>query len=295
MRITNQMMTGNAIQYMSDNLERLNALNERASTGKQIQNISDDPGRAASIMSLKSTLQVNQNYIENDHVISDWMSATEASLKQMIDLSTRATNLTTQGVSDTNSTDQRNALAAEIDELLVNAVDIANTKHQDKYIYAGFNTKSATAPFQLDAAHTAVTPNDDTHSIQLDISPGQTITTNVIGRTTFSPFFQALIDARDALRSNNSANIQTALTGLQAAMDPLTNARTTNGARQRQVTLTTDAMTQTGTELKSLLSSKEDVNMAEAITQLTQQENTYKTVIQVSSRTLNITNLFDAM
>jgi flagellin-like hook-associated protein FlgL len=177
----------------------------------------------------------------------------------------------------------------------VQSVDIANTKHNGKYIFAGFATKSATPPFVLDAAHTAVTPNDDTHSIQLNISPGQTMTTNFIGRAIFAPLFQALIDARDALLSNNAANIQPTITSLQTAMDPVTTALTTNGARQRQLQVTIDTMESSKIQLKSLLSSKEDVNMAEAISQLANQETTYQSVIEVSQRAINTINLFDVL
>ena len=78
-------------------------------------------------------------------------------------------------------------------------------------------------------------------------------------------------------------------------MDPITTARTTNGGRMRQFKVTMDAMSQTQIELKSLLSSKEDVNMADAISQLRAQETTYQSVLEVSSRAINTATLFETM
>jgi flagellar hook-associated protein 3 FlgL len=295
MRVTNKLMIDNKITYMDDNLERLNALQEKIASGKQFQTMSDDPGRAASAISLRSSLQTNQNYIDNDAVVNDWLSANEYGFKQMSDVGTRAQTLILQGISDSNSSDERNAMANEIDQLLQQSVGIANTQNNGKYIFAGLRSKSAAAPFVLDAAHTAVTANDDTHSIQVDISPGQTLTTNFIGSAVFAPFFKALIDARDALRTNDSAQIQAAKTEMDTAMDPMSTARTTNGARQRQLRLTMDTMDKTKIELKSLLSSKEDVNMADAISQLKNQETTYQSVLQVSQRAMSTLSLFDVL
>jgi flagellar hook-associated protein 3 FlgL len=282
---------------MEDNLERLNGLQEKIASGKQFQTMSDDPGKAASAISLRSSLQINQNYIENDYVVNDWLSANDFGLQRMSDLGSRAQNLTLQGINDTNSQAERNAIATEIDQMLVQAVDIANSKHNGKYIFAGFKTKSAVSPFVIDAAHTAVTvnPPDDTHSIQVDVSPGQTITTNFIGSAIFDSFFKAMINVRDALRANDATLIGAAKTGLDTSLDPITTALTTNGARQRQLGLTIDTMEKAKIELKSLLSSKEDVNMAEAISQLSNQQSTYQAVLQVSQRAISTMSLFDVL
>jgi flagellar hook-associated protein 3 FlgL len=295
MRITNKMMVGNAVMHMDENLERLNSLQEKIASGKQFQTMSDDPAKAASVLSLRSSLQASQNYIDNDNVVNDWLSANELGLKQMVDIGTRAKNLTLQGVSDTMGSSERNALATEIDQIIDQAVSAANSQNQGKYIFAGFRSKSATPPFAINAARTAVTATVDTHSIQVDISPGQTMTTNFVGSAIFDPIFRALIGARDALRSNDSTQIQAAQDTLSTAMDPITTARTTNGGRMRQLKLTLDAMGQTQVELKSLLSSKEDLNMAEAISQLRLQETTYQSVLEVSSRAISTATLFETM
>ena len=293
MRITSQMSVDNAIYHMGDNLERLNALNEKIASGKQFQTMSDDPARAASALSLRSTLQANQNYIDNDQVVGDWLSANELAFKQIVDVGTRATVLGQQGISDTMSLQERSALANEIDELLTDSVNIANSQHMGKYIFAGLTSR--TQPFTLNAARSAVTASNDPHSIQVDISPGQTLTTNFNGQMVFQGMFNGLIQLRDALLSNDSTAIQTAVAVLQDSMDPINSARTTNGARQRQLKLTMDTMDKTRTQIKSLLSDKEDVNMAEAISMLNNQETSYQAVIQVSSRAMNLPSLFDTM
>jgi flagellar hook-associated protein 3 FlgL len=295
MRITNKMMADNSIGYMNDNLDRLNSLQDKVSSGKQFQGMSDDPAKAASALSLRSSLKISQNYIDNDQVVNDWLSANDQALQSMTDLGTKASNLVLQGINDTNSLSERTAMANQIDQMIDHAVMIANTNDQGKYIFAGFNSKSAAPPFTLNAARNAVTSTADTHSIQVDIAPGQSMTTNFVGTTVFNQFFGALVTARDALLSNNSTNISAAKGTLDAAIDPVTTALTTNGGRQSQLGQLMDSMTAAQASLKSLLSSKEDVNMADAISQMRTQETTYQAVIDVSQRVLSTMTLFDRM
>ena len=306
MRITNLMMTQNAISYMNDNVERINSLNDKIASTKQFQTMSDDPTRAASALSLRSTLQTNRNYIDNDATVANWLDANELALKQMLDVGTTASTLLVQGANDTLGQTERASLATSIDGMLTQAVDLANSKHMDKYIFAGWNTNSATAPFQIDTTTDPAPPavptyrmkvnnTVDTHPIQVNISPGQTLTTNFNGDTVFKDFFTGLIQAREALKQNDSTLIQNSMQALQKAMDLIGTASTTNGARMRQLSQTTDTMTRTKTQIMSLLSEKEDVNMAEAISMLKGQENTYQAVLAVSQRATSLPGLFDRM
>jgi flagellar hook-associated protein 3 FlgL len=295
MRITNKMTTENAISYMEDNLSRLNSLNERIASGKQFQTMSDDPTRAASALSLRSSLQANQTYLDTNNAIDEWLSSTDTALKDMIDVGNRAKKLMIQGANDTLSDKERSALAGEIDQMVQQGVDIGNTQYQGKYIFAGFQTKSAAPPFILDAAHTTITPPSDGNAIKVDISPGQTLTTNIPGKTVLTPFLNALIGARDALLTNNSANISAAMGILDGTMEPVYTASTTNGGRQRQLLTTMDSMEKAKIGLQSLLSATEDTNMAEAIAQLRSQETAYQSVLEVSQRALSMTSIFDVM
>lgn len=293
MRITSSLMIDQAIRNMNDNLERLNTFNQTASTGKQFQVMSDDPSRAAFSLQLRSTIQSNQTFIDTGQNTQDWMGTVENAFKQETDIATRAKNLLLQASSDTLSAKERSALGTEMSELVRQAVEGANSQHDGKYVFSGFlvNTPS----FSLDSSETVVTYQGDTGVIQQDISPGQKMTTNFTGSTIFSNFLASLIQARDDLLNNNKADIQNALSNLAAGLNDITTARTTNGARSRQVGLTVDRMEKAQIEIKSLLSKKEDANMAEAISMVQHQQTIYQTVIEVSSRAISAISLFDSL
>ncbi len=106
--------------------------------------------------------------------------------------------------------------------------------------------------------------------------------------------FNSLIALRDALNANDMPALDAALASLRGATDGVLDARTTTGARQRNLAATIDRLSATETDLRSLLSFKEDVNLAEAIANLQQQENVYRAVLQ-STRSVLQPSLFDFM
>ncbi len=73
--------------------------------------------------------------------------------------------------------------------------------------------------------------------------------------------------------------LRVAYTALQDASKNVTNNLTTLGARLRVVETTIEKNQNSTMELQALLSQKEDANMAEAISQLKNQEMVYQAVL----------------
>jgi flagellar hook-associated protein 3 FlgL len=295
MRISDQTATNNAIQYMNANKERLTALQNLVASGKQFQSASDNPARASASLTLRSSLQTGQNYLNNAGEINAWMETTDLAVSQLTDLITKATTAVTKGLTDTIGADERRtALAPEVDMLLENAISVANTSHMGKYIFSGYQIN--TKPYEV----SSVDPNTieyhgDTGIMQHDLGPGQTISTNVNASSTLSVLFNALVKARNALLNNDRSELDSSLSELKESTDLVTEIRATNGARMRQVDAAIDHLGKTNLTLKSLLSEREDVNMAEAIAMMQGQETTYQAVLEVGQRAISALNLFDVL
>lgn len=292
MRVTHRMITESAIRNMDDNLQKLYDLQEKASTMKKFKRSSEDPSTVSTVLTLRSTININQSYINTAQLSNDWMNATNEALEQMLDVAKRAVQLAQTGMADTEGSDERQALANEMNSLLTQAVDIANTKHLGNYIFAGFST--TTIPFTLNSDST-VTYNGDTGTMLRNIGPSQTITQNIVGETYFRNLFEDIVTARDALSSNDSAAIQSALGELESSLDLVNQAVTLNGTRQRQVKLSQERLESTQNDLDVLLSEKEDVSMIEIAALLKNQETIYQTVLEVSNRAISALNLFDML
>ncbi|HEY9077901.1 MAG TPA: flagellin [Anaerolineaceae bacterium] len=293
MRITNLMNIDLAVRHMEENQEKLAALRQKATTGKQFQYASENPSGASKVLELRGALTTSQAYLDSAHVADNWMAATEFSLGQMLDLSTRALTLSLEGLSDTNGNSERiNALGTEIENLLKSAVDVGNHTHENKYVFSGF--RITTQPFSL-SGNTVTYNGGHNEQIKVDIGSAQTITTNLDGETLFMPFFQALGAAATALKTVpfDSNALGAAIDQLQSSIDAMKNARGSYGTRQRQVRTAIDYLDKTQYEMKKLISYKEDVNLAEAISYMQLQQTTYQTVLEVSQRAISAANLFD--
>ncbi len=291
MRVTNQMMTESAIRHMSSNLEAINKLQEKVYNNKSFLRPSDNPAASSLSLKLNSSLTTLQSYQDTAANANDWMSATDYAFGQMEDTATRAINLVTSGLNDTMGADERkNDLGTELDGLIQQALETANSSEKGQYIFSGYQIN--TKPFSIDTDGNLVYSGDSGAMVR-NLGPGQTVTVNTQGDQAFQPLMKAMMDARDALDNNDTDALRDSLDALQKGLDNVTTYRSANGARMRQVDQVSDYLDQSKTQMKSLLSENEDINMAEGIAMLNSQQTTYQAVIEVSQRAISALSLFD--
>jgi flagellar hook-associated protein 3 FlgL len=189
-------------------------------------------------------------------------------------------------------------MSYEVDAIRTNLVSVGNTQSHGKYIFAG--TRTTTQPFSGPAAGPIAYAGDG-NSINLDVSMGTTVTTNVPGNTAFfgpggqgsnTDIFQAVTDLRDGLRTNNKALIQTAYTNLQGILGRVNSTMTDLGGRQAGIDQLKEAVSSFNLSLQSIKSTYEDADYPQVISDF----NTDQIVQQASLSTLarvNSQNLFD--
>ena len=315
MRITNQMMTDNAIQNMANNLEKVNNLQGKLASGKQFQVASEDPTRASASLSLRSHLQTIESYTSAAEMTQNWMAASDNAFDQLEQIAVRANNLILRGLNDSLSGSERaTSLAPEMQTLVDEAVEIGNISVNGQYIFSGYqvNDKAfalsdAAVPL-LDYQGNPFTPRTvaymgDQGNMQRNLGPDQSVTLNVRGDQAILGFLQNLIQASNALLQNNiqdtgnpatdPINLQSTLSAMKTSLNTLDEYRTSNGARMRQVDSAANFLEMVKLETKSLLSDKEDTNMAEGIALLSSQQTTYQAVLEVSQRAISALSLFD--
>lgn len=305
MRITNKLMVDNAIQNMSENLEKLSKLQGKLSTGKQFQVASEDPARASLSLSLRSNLRTMESYADTAEVTKNWMAATDNALDQLEQIAIRATNLIQRGLNDTFSGSERAiALGTEMKDLLNQAIEIGNSSLNGQFIFAGYQVNGKAFELVDDTAALTDYKGDpftpkvvnylgDTGMMQRNLGPDQSVTLNVRGDQALQGFFQNLVLASNALVQNDTVSLQTVLGGITSSLDTMDQYRTSNGARLRQVQSASEFLETMKIETQSLLSKNEDINMAEGIALLANQETTYNAVLEVSQRAISALSLFD--
>jgi flagellar hook-associated protein 3 FlgL len=317
MRITNLMMVNHAIQNLADSQERVSKLQDKIATQKQFQNASEDPARASASLSLRSSLRTIESYSDTAATTQNWMTASDDALNQLEEISIQASNLILSGLNDTLSASERAvSLGSEMKGLIEKAIEVGNTSVNGQFIFSGYQVNEKafelvdSATTIVDYLGNTVTPKvvnylGDTGNMQRNLGPDQSVNLNVRGDQAILGFIQNLILAGNAFTQNNIHNtndpltdpftLQTALSGVKSSLDTINQYRTSNGARLRQVESASNFLETVKIETESLLSQKEDINLAEEIVLLTNQQTTYQAVLEVSQRAISALSLFDYM
>ncbi|MTI80217.1 MAG: flagellar hook-associated protein 3 [Firmicutes bacterium] len=148
MRITNMYLSNHILNSMQKNLSGLARTEEQLATSKSLLRASDKPIMMGQFMSIKSTLSYNEQYNRNLDDGLSFLDMTDSTMGTMGNVLTKAKELALQGSNDTYNSEDRKAVAAQIDKLIDQIVDLGNSTVGGKYIYAG--TKNGASPFERD-------------------------------------------------------------------------------------------------------------------------------------------------
>jgi flagellar hook-associated protein 3 FlgL len=277
------------------------ALNqERIASGKRVNRPGDDPTGAALILDFGHSIQANEQSIRQADSALSFLRSTEDMVSTAINDLTRLQELAQQGATSTNGPSGRAALAKEVDALRTNLLALANTKVQGKYLFAGGQTQ--TQPFS-DSAPPAgpITYAGDNRSIDLDVTIGTSVSTNVPGSTAFygpggqgssTDIFQAVTDLRDGLAGNNSALIQTAATNLKSVLGNLNQVQTELGGRQSGLLDLKDTLSAFNVTLQGLQNERQDTDYAQAVTDFSSDQTIQSATLSTLAKA-DRQNLFD--
>jgi flagellar hook-associated protein 3 FlgL len=285
MRITHRMLIDTVRQNLEVNLRRLDTLENQLSSGKRIQRPSDDPPAVVRALGFREAIAASEQYARNLDASLAWVNATEAALGGIMDTVHRARELAVQGGSDTLGQSERNAIAAEVDQLVQHLLTIANSSLRGQRLFAGLATSSD--PFSYSAGPPAsVTYAGDTGQMRREIDTGVTVTINVNG-TFLPPIFTALLDLANNLRAGNTTAIRSSdLAALDTALDTVSTTRAGVGATVNRLEEAQQRLQEIEERLRGLLSSTEDTDLTQVISDFAAQESVYKAALAAGARAI---------
>ena len=151
MRVTMQTLYRNILTNLNRNNVDMNRINGQISSGKQMSKISDNPVNLVNALGLRTNISEMGQYQKNLQYGTNVIDAAENSLTQMKDLVMRAKTLAIQQANAPMTAENRADAAKEINHLWDQAIILANTSVNGKYVFGGFRTagytKAEPAPF----------------------------------------------------------------------------------------------------------------------------------------------------
>jgi len=258
----------------------MSKLQERISTGKNINRPSDDPAGARKILSLRSEdLRLDQ-YATNIQTATQSLDFNASVLQNTSDILQRITELTMQGVSDSTDQNGRKIIANEINQLLESVIQSANSKRLGRYAFGG--TETTTMPFvatrDSSGEISAVAYKGNRGKIEYNVGPGTNTVINQTGDEIFmtSRLFDTIIKIRDNLADGSITFARNELNNLDnASKNILTNIAKAGGIANT-LELTGNRITDTRLSLQEVLASTESADIAELVLKLTEQQSIFE-------------------
>jgi flagellar hook-associated protein 3 FlgL len=286
-RISTLMTQSLSIASVESDLERMTATQQQLSSGKQINQPSDDPFGAAQALDLTSTLSGIGDNISNVNDGTAWLQATDGALSSMNNSVQRARELLVEGANGTLSSSELGSTAQEIDQLIESVKSDANAKYANQYVFSG--TATTTSPYGSGTAGDTFQGN--TSTVTRLIGPGVQIPVNIdlsslLGSGTAAgdgKLLDVLRTASADLRSGNQAAIGTDLKNLDANMDVLSGLQATTGALSDRFQLASTRLSSLQVSTSQMLSNTTDIDYAQATSTYSTQQLAYQAALKVAN------------
>ncbi len=291
-RITQGMASSIVLADIQSASAKAVRLQEKLSSGKELTSAADDPYAVTRALQLRNDLAANQQYQRNVNDANSWHSVTDATLGHISNYALRARDLVVQGASDTLGPAARQAIIAELGQLVDSVKSEANSQIGGRYIFAGSAT--TTKPYALGSSDTYA---GNTDTMQREIGPGVTIELNEAGSAVIGDgsggLLKAIRDAIAHLTSGDTASLQTTdLSALASAHDGVINLRAEVGARQTRLDTAMSRLQEVEQTQTELLSKIEDTDMAKAYVEFSTQQAVYQAALKAGSQIIQ-TSLLD--
>src|SRR5690606_3598586 len=206
----------------------------------------------------------------------------------------RARELTVRGADGTLPDEARKAIADEIEQLIEALLQVADSEHEGRKLFAGFRVNMGGSVFTVEGQTEAKRQfryQGDFGQHVYRIGPQADLVINVLAAdaenaqdpsTAEKGVFLDALNALESIRYNLSGAGDptevgsTDLAALDDALDRLISARSVTGARTNRVEMADMRMKEFSINLRELLSKNEDVEIEEKVMELAMQEYAYR-------------------
>lgn len=295
MRIATTTASENIVRQIAHINQQQTRLQAQVASGLRITQLEDDPAAAGRVLTLNSELRSIDQFTNNANRALEISQSTFGSLVQLKHISDRATELGTLGAG-TQSSDQTNAYASELDQLLEQAVQQANSRLRNDYTFAG--TAVDTPPYTVTRdvttnKITGVVFAGNANQIQIPLSDTASVAPGADSTTTtgITDFLNGLVAMRDALEAGDNTAVTTAQTGLIATEDVFVSSVAQQGAIQMRIELNKSQQQDRSQNLQQLISSEVDADLPTTIVRLNQAQIAYQASLQSSANIMRISLL----
>ncbi len=281
MRISTQFMFESGAARMGEVQSAMVKTQQKIASERRILTPSDDPVGAARALEVTQSQSMNTQYAVNRQTAKSALSEVDVILASVTELIQEAKVTAIAAGNGSLGDGQRAAQATELRARLDQLVGLANSRDASgNTMFSGFQT---TAPaFSTDLLTGAVQYDGDAGRRLLQVDSNRQMAVNFSGQAVFQGGGQDLFQTLNALITQLdtpgtvglSAALATADAGFSLALDNVSSVRATVGTSLQELDSLDSAGADRGLQYSQILSSLQDLDYNQALTQLSQQQFT---------------------
>ncbi len=289
MRISTSLQFGRIQKTIEQSTSELSQRQRRVSTGRRVDQPLDDPVGTVHALAIRQQLQQIEQYGRNAREAKLFLQSTEQAFADIGEVLNQVRQIVTQGANDTLQPDAREALFQQVRKLQERLMQIGNQRvDSDRYLFGG--QLVFTQPFTL--VGTTLTYQGDGQPMHVPIAEHHTVVMNFSG-ARIADLYNKLNDIATNIQTANVADLSlNDLNDIQQFQSEFQRYRGEIGVRLREIETYAYLHQSRHDQLTGNLADIEEVDLAEAISQLRQSELSYQASLQVFSRVQSV-NLFD--
>ena len=291
---TPSTMSNEMISNLNSEENSIAALQEQLSTGNVVNQPSDNPALTANIMQINAALSRASQYTSNASDGLGWLQQGNSTMNEIVS-TLQSVEQDVESVSSASLSGSQaglSALADQVTQAQQTLLNLANTTYNGQAIFAG--TGNVTTAFDSNGNYVG-----GGSAPTRTVAPGSSIAIAVTGDNVFGTGTTGLLSttpgnlgilaqiAQD-IGTGTPASLATAtgtdLQNLKSALSTVENQAAQLGAQYQQMQAMSTQATNSSAALSTELQGIQSVNVAQATTNLTLQQNTFQSALWATAQ-----------
>ena len=302
MRVSAQTLTNSLVDQLNRLASRQVRLQTQAASGQRLTLPEDDPVSMRRVLDLQAEAGQLTQYRRNLERLQELATASFSALKGLKAVSDRAGEIAVRA-DGLKGSSELNALADELDQLIHQAVALANTRNRGDALFGGTQTGQPAFAASTDAQGRVISVdyagNADAPEIEIDHSVN--LSAHIVGANLSgtgprglitdpragADFFNHLISLRDHLRAGDLEGLATDRAALAADEENLLFHLGTQGAVQARLETSLGLIHHRRDSIERLVSREADADLTRTIVRLTEVQTAYQAALQSGASLLS--------
>ena len=317
-QITDNMIYNNINNELLNQSAQIYNLQDQISSGLQINYPQDNPAGMVSVLSYKNSTSLINQYNSNVNLANEISSLASSTLNNVIGVVNRAKTLAIEMANGGTSASNQSGAAQEVKQIINELLQSSDTSYNGQNIFTGENLSQTQAYTSSQAFYNVTSSNGTVTKVDYNlytyagtdvnqryqITQNQTIAPSLTADSIFGNDIQpqsassynpsGLISVLSLFQSELSSGVyqsdsQNIINGINNGLNQILSAQSTLGTKIQRLNEQSTSYQTVLSNITQLLGQTENVNIPQAMTSLTQVQDSYQATLQTAAGITQLT------